>query len=113
MKKTAALPLFALSLVFAGCTTRPVEARGTNPGQPGPAVGHAVGTVAGAVTGQVVGVVAGGVEGASDAVKAPFNNERRYVRRWRTETTSDGRTIQVAEEIEVDAQGRPIEKKSQ
>jgi len=39
---------------------------------------------------------------------APFNNTTRIVRRWRTETTSDGRTVQVPEDILVDAQGRPV-----
>lgn len=105
---SCSLVVLALGLV-SGCATRPAEARGTNPSHPGPAVGHAVGTAVGAVTGTVVGAVAGGAEGASDAIKAPFNNERRVVRRWRTETTSDGRTIQVPYEVEVDAQGRVIE----
>jgi len=105
---SCSLVVLALGLV-SGCATRPAEARGTNPSHPGPAVGHAVGTAVGAVTGTVVGAVAGGAEGASDAIKAPFNNERRVVRRWRTETTADGRTIQVPYEVEVDAQGRVIE----
>jgi hypothetical protein len=30
------------------------------------------------------------------------------VRTWRTETTSDGRTIQVPHDTSVDAYGRPI-----
>ncbi len=107
--KLLLLLLGASTVLVSGCATRPTEARGTNPNQPGPAVGHALGTVGGTVTGQVVGIVAGAAEGASDAVKAPFNNERRIVCRWRTETTSDGRTIQVPYEVEVDAQGRVIE----
>ncbi len=104
--------LFSAALL-SGCASRPTEARGTNPNQPGPAVGYAVGSAVGAVTGQVTGAVAAGAEGAADAMKAPFNNERRVVRRWRTETTADGRTIQVPYEVEVDAQGRVIEPKKQ
>jgi hypothetical protein len=51
------------------------------------------------------------VEGATAATKSTFTNERRVVRVWKTETTADGRTIQVPVEIEVDEYGRPIEKK--
>ena len=100
--------LFSVALL-SGCASRPTEARGTNPNQPGPAVGYAVGTAVGSVTGQVTGAIAAGAEGAADAIKAPFNNERRVVRRWRTETTADGRTIQVPYEVEVDGNGRVIE----
>lgn len=99
------------ALLGSGCETTNSEARVSNPKQPGPAVGHAVGTAVGAVGSNVVGVVVGGVEGAAEATKSTFTNERRIIRTWRTETTSDGRTIQVPIEIEVDANGRPIEKK--
>lgn len=92
-----------------GCAT-PAESRITNPKHPGPAVGNAVGAVAGAVAGTVAGAAVGAAEGASAAAKAPFTNEHRIVRTWRTETTSDGRTIQVPVETEVDEQGRPIAK---
>ncbi len=95
--------------LLSGCATTPNEQRITNPQQPGPAVGTAVGTVVGTVTGQVTGAVVAGGEATAAAVKAPFTNERRIVRRWRTETTADGRTIQVPYEVEVDAQGRVIE----
>ena len=47
-------------------------------------------------------------EGTAAAAKMPFNNTRRVVRQWRQETTSDGRTIQVPVDIEVDAYGRPV-----
>jgi hypothetical protein len=91
---------------FTGCYT--TDARVTNTSQPGPAVGMAVGTAAGAVVGNVAGAVVGAGEGAINAAKVPFNTDRRIIRQWRTETTSDGRTIQVPYEIMVDAQGRPI-----
>ncbi len=98
----------AMSLLLAGCASSPSERRVTNPQQPGPAIGKAVGTVVGAVGGNVAGAAVGVVEGAAGAAKAPFNNEKRVVRTWRTEQTSDGRTIQVPVEVEVDAEGRPI-----
>jgi len=110
MKTLLLLPLAGAAVLLAsGCTT-PAERRVTNPGHPGPAIGNAVGAAAGAVTGQVAGAVVGAAEGASAAAKAPFTNERRVVRTWKTETTADGRTIQVPVEIEVDEQGRPIKK---
>lgn len=107
LSASTAAALITLALA-SGCATQPSETRLTNPNQPGPAVGTAVGSVVGAVTGNVVGAVVGGVEGATHAAKAPFDNERRIVRTWRTETTADGRTIQVPVEVEVDEHGRPI-----
>jgi len=113
VKHLSAIPALAIAVPFmisTGCASN-TESRVTNPNQPGPAVGNAVGTVVGAVGSNVVGAVVGGVEGASNATKATFTNERRVIRGWKTETTSDGRTIQVPVEIEVDENGRPIEKK--
>lgn len=95
---------------MGGCNTAP-EASVHNQSAPGPAVGTALGTAVGAVGSNVVGVVTGAAEGAAAATKATFTNEHRIVRSWRTETTADGRTIQVPVEIEVDENGRPIEKK--
>ncbi len=95
------------ALFLTGCATN-TESRVTNPNQPGPAVGNAVGTAVGAVGSNVVGAVVGGVEGAAAATKSTFTNERRVVRVWKTETTADGRTIQVPYEVEVDENGREI-----
>jgi hypothetical protein len=67
-----------------------------------------VGTGVGVVGGNVAGAVVGAAEGVVTGAKAPFDNTTRVVRRWRTETTSDGRTIQVPEEIIVDKDGRPV-----
>jgi hypothetical protein len=103
----ALVALFATGLP-AGCVSHPAEQSGTNPANPGVAVGQAVGSAVGAVVGTVAGAVAAGAEGAADSATAPFTNERRIVRRWRTETTADGRTIQVPYEVEVDEQGREI-----
>lgn len=112
MKNRILLSTTLLSVaLLSGCVGRPVEQRGTAPSQPGPAVGYAVGSAVGTVAGQVTGAVAAGAEATSDAMKAPFGNERRVVRRWRTETTADGRTIQVPYEVEVDEHGRVIEPK--
>ena len=91
-----------------GCASDPNQPGITDPRQPGPAVGQAVGATVGAVGGNAVGAVVGVAEGTAAAAKMPFNNTRRVVRQWRQETTSDGRTIQVPVDIEVDAYGRPI-----
>ena len=98
----------SLSLLLGGCATDPNRVGITNQNHPGPALGQAVGTGVGAVGGNVVGGVVGFGEGIAVGSKAPFNNTTRIVRRWRTEVTADGRTIQVPEDIVVDAQGRQI-----
>ncbi len=99
----------AAMLSLTGCGT--TDSRVTNTQQPGPAVGNAIGTAVGAVGSNVVGLGVGVAEGASAATKSTFTNERRYVRTWREEKTSDGRIIKIPVEIEVDANGRPIERK--
>jgi hypothetical protein len=109
MKNSTLSSLLALgaTLVLTGCNTP--DSRVTS-NQPGPAVGNAIGTAVGAVGSNVVGVGVGMAEGASAAAKSTFTNERRYVRTWREEKTSDGRIIKIPVEIEVDANGRPIER---
>jgi len=97
-----------VGVTLTGCATDPNRVGITNQNQPGPAVGQAIGTGVGAVGGNVVGGVVGFGEGVAVGAKAPFDNTARTVRRWRTEVTPDGRTIQVPEDILVDAQGRPI-----
>ena len=96
-----------VSLLSWGCTS-PDRVGVTNQQQPGPAVGRAVGTGVGVVGGNVAGAVVGVGEGVAAGVSAPFDNTTRSVRRWRTETTPDGRTIQVPEDIIVDQYGRPV-----
>ena len=88
--------------------TNPAGQSVTNPAQPGPAIGQAAGNVVGVVGGNVVGAAVGAVEGTVSGAQKPFTNEPRTVRTWRTETTSDGRTIQVPQDTSVDAYGRPI-----
>lgn len=94
-------------LATSGCATKR-DGRVVNTRQPGPAIGTAVGTVAGAVAGNAAGAAVGAGEGFAGASSSAFNGERRVVRTWRTETTSDGRTIRVPVEIEVDEYGRPL-----
>ncbi len=103
-----ALVLAGGALVTGGCATKR-DGRVVNTRQPGPAIGTAVGTAAGAIAGNAAGAVVGAGEGFAGASASAFNGERRVVRSWRTETTSDGRTIRVPVEIEVDEYGRPLD----
>jgi hypothetical protein len=76
--------------------------------QPGPVSGHVVGTGVGVTAGNVVGFGAGVGEGTASGAKSVFNPNYKMVRYWRTETTSDGRTIQVPYDVMVDEYGRPV-----
>ena len=105
-----AAAIVGTALFAGGCNTTP-ESSVHNQKQPGAAVGNAIGAAVGALGSNVAAIGAGAAEGASNAIKSTYTNERRVVRTWRTETTSDGRTIQVPVEIEVDENGRPIETK--
>ena len=96
----------ATMLAFSGCSTSPKST--TSNYHPGPAVGQAVGAGVGVVGGNVAGAAVGFGEGVVRGASAPFDTTTHVVRRWRTETTSDGRTIQVPEEILVDKYGRPV-----
>lgn len=102
--------LSGLAALMSGCSTTDGKSA-TNPNHVGPAIGQSVGTGVGVVGGNVVGGVVGVGEGVVSGAKKPFTNEPRVVRTWRTETTSDGRTIQVPYDILVDQYGRPIERK--
>ena len=104
----AVTQLLPIGLALTGCATDPNRVGITNQNQPGPAIGQAIGTGVGAVGGNVVGGVVGIGEGVAVGAKKPFDNSTRIVRRWRTEVTADGRTLQVPEDLVVDAQGRPI-----
>jgi hypothetical protein len=112
MKSSILAPLPVFSLLVAslgvGCASDPNRPGVTNPRQPGPAIGRGIGSAVGAVGGNVVGGVVGIGEGAVAAGSKPFDTTRRVVRTWRTETTADGRTIQVPVDIEVDEYGRPL-----
>jgi hypothetical protein len=99
--------LAGLAVLVSGCSTTDGKSA-TNPQHPGPAIGQGVGTAVGVVGGNVVGAAVGVVEGTASGAKKPFTNEPRVVRTWRTETTSDGRTVQVPYDILVDEYGRPV-----
>jgi hypothetical protein len=106
MKRTSIIITFAglLALVSAtGCQNNKVG----SPYQPGPVAGSAVGTGVGVVAGNVAGFGAGVVQGTASGVASTFNPSYHMVRYWKTETTADGRTIQVPYDILVDQYGRP------
>ena len=95
----------AAGLLAGGCTTPSYT---TSSYHPGPVVGRTVGAGVGVVAGNTAGVVVGATEGLAGGIAAPFDTETHVVRRWHTEVTADGRTIQVPEDILVDSQGRPV-----
>lgn len=95
-----------LSFFLIGCAN--AEYGHTSPYQPGPVVGKAVGNAAGVVAGNAAGLGVGVVEGTAAGLAAPFDPSYHMVRQWKTETTSDGRTIQVPVDILVDKYGRPV-----
>jgi hypothetical protein len=92
---------------LSGCSS---EGRVTNPKSPGPAAGNAIGAGLGAVGGNVAGAVVGIGEGAAAAGSKPFTHDptQRVIRRWREETTTDGRTVRIPEYYLVDEYGRVI-----
>jgi hypothetical protein len=94
-----------LGLLATGCSSPNYT---TSTYHPGPAAGQAVGTGVGVVVGETTGFAVGVGEGVVKGAVAPFDTTTHTVRRWRTETTADGRTIQVYEDILVDSQGRPV-----
>ena len=99
----------AITLGFAGTGCREVHPSYTgSPYHPGPVVGRDVGVGVGVVAGNVAGAAVGFGEGVAGGVAAPFDNTTHVVRRWHTETTSDGRAVQVPQDILVDKYGRPV-----
>ncbi len=89
-------------LLFTGC-------RNTgSPYQPGPVAGQAVGGAAGVAAGNVAGFGKGVVGGTVAGYSTVMDPSYRMVRYWRTEVTSDGRTIQVPYDLLVDQYGRPV-----
>ena len=106
MKNTPILLTFAglLALAATGCTSDRVG----SPYHPGPVAGTAVGTGVGVVAGNAIGFGAGVVGGTISGTKAVLDPSYHMVRYWKTETTTDGRTIQVPYDILVDQYGRPV-----
>jgi hypothetical protein len=97
----------AAGLLLAGCAN--TEYGHTSPYHPGPVIGQGIGNAAGVVAGNAAGIGVGAVEGAAAGLAAPFDPSYHMVRHWKTETTSDGRTIQVPVDILVDKYGRPVD----
>ncbi len=95
------------SLLLAGCAG--TEYSHTSPYHPGPVIGQAVGNAAGVVAGNAAGLGVGAAEGAAKGLAAPFDPSYHVVRYWKTETTADGRTIQVPVDVMVDKYGRPVD----
>src|SRR5271169_4597989 len=89
--------------LFAGCAQDH-----TSPYQPGPVAGQAAGYGVGTVAGNVAGFGVGAAQGTAHGVAQSFNPDYHMVRYWRTEVTSDGRTIQVPYDVLVDQYGRPV-----
>jgi len=101
------LILVSLAALSCGGLLTGCASSHTSPYQPGPVAGQAVGEGVGVVAGNVAGFGVGAVEGTAHGIAAPFNPNYHMVRYWRTETTSDGRTIQVPYDVLVDQYGRP------
>jgi hypothetical protein len=78
-----------------------------SPYQPGPTAGKDVGAGVGVVAGNVAGFGVGVVQGTTHGFASTFDPSYHMVRYWKTETTPDGRTIQVPYDILVDQYGRP------
>jgi len=97
----------ATAVLLAGCTAG--NYRVTNQNAVGPKVGNVVGVGLGAVVGNVAGAGVGMVEGSAAAVGPVFTPQPVHiVRHWHTETTADGRTIQVPKDYLVDEWGRVV-----
>ncbi|MEJ0091073.1 MAG: hypothetical protein WDM80_15185 [Limisphaerales bacterium] len=90
-------------LMATGCASNQVG----SPYHPGPVAGDVVGTGVGVVAGNVVGFAGGAVAGMVSGTASVLDPSYHMVRYWKTETTSDGRTIQVPYDILVDQYGRP------
>ena len=100
---TAGVAVLLSLLSTTGCSSDKTG----SPYHPGPVAGTAVGTGVGVAAGNVVGFGAGVVGGTVSGTKKVLNPSYHMVRYWKTETTSDGRTIQVPYDILVDEYGRP------
>jgi hypothetical protein len=93
-----------LALAATGCNSDKTG----SPYHPGPVAGTVVGEGVGIVAGNAVGFGAGVVGGTYAGTKRVLDSRYRMVRYWRTETTPDGRTIQVPYDVMVDEFGRPV-----
>jgi hypothetical protein len=93
--------------LLTGCTATD-DYGSTSPYHPGPVAGKTAGNAVGVAAGNAVGFGVGAVEGVGHGMAAPFDPSYHMVRYWRTETTADGRTIQVPYDLLVVQYGRPV-----
>src|ERR1019366_5237863 len=107
MKNTSVISAFAGLLALAAATGCRTDYGTGSPYQPGPTAGKAVGAGVGTVAGNVAGFGVGVVQGTTHGIANTFDPSYHLVRYWKTETTPDGRTIQVPYDILVDQYGRP------
>jgi hypothetical protein len=96
---------FFTLLIATGCRS---EGPVGSPYHPGPAAGNAIGVGVGVVAGNVAGFGAGVVQGTVAGTASALDPSYRMVRTWKTETTADGRTVQVPYDVLVDQYGRPV-----
>src|SRR5450432_618658 len=101
------LTMVAALLVLAASTGCKSDYGAGSPYQPGPTAGKAVGAGVGTVAGNVAGFGVGVVQGTTHGIANTFDPQYHMVRYWKTETTADGRTIQVPYDVLVDQYGRP------
>jgi hypothetical protein len=101
---SAGFTLLLALAATAGCSSDKTG----SPYHAGPVAGTVVGEGVGTVAGNVVGFGAGVVGGTVDGTKRVLDPSYHMVRYWKTETTADGRTIQVPYDILVDQYGRPV-----
>jgi hypothetical protein len=101
---TVTLSAGLVALAAAGCHSDQTG----SPYHPGPVAGEVVGEGVGIVAGNAIGLGAGVVNGTVEGASRVLDTRYRMVRYWRTETTSDGRTIQVPYDVMVDEYGRPV-----
>ena len=91
------------ALGLCGCETTGAL---TTPHQPGPNLGHAAGVMP---RSQLVDTTtATPAPAPMPGPSIPSTPGNRMMREWKYEMTPDGRTIRVAYETEVDAEGRPV-----
>lgn len=107
MKTTTILVGIVTSFVILSVTGCRSDYGAGSPYQPGPPAGKAVGGAVGTVAGNVAGFGVGVVQGTTHGFGNVFDPQYHMVRYWRTETTPDGRTIQVPYDVLVDQYGRP------
>jgi hypothetical protein len=107
MKTTIIAVTFTSLVILLSATGCRSDYGAGSPYQPGPTAGKAVGAGVGTVAGNAAGFGVGVVQGTTHGFANTFDPQYHMVRYWRTETTSDGRTIQVPYDVLVDQYGRP------